>query len=107
LKKSCAAVVWVGHPIVRDPVFAEDMAFLNNLYETESVADGAQWIPTWQMFADKDGQYSAFGKALDGHSERLRADDGVHLTPAGYDVLASALLPLLRADLGVPAPSPT
>ncbi len=107
LKKTCAGVVWVGHPIVRDPVFAEDMAFLNNLYMTEAQAGGAQWLPTWSMFADKDGHFDAHGVALDGHTERLRADDGVHLTAAGYDVLAHALLPLLRTDLGAPAQSPT
>lgn len=107
LKKSCPHVVWVGHPIVRDPVYAEDMAFLNTLFETEAVAGGAQWFPSWELFSDKNGQYNAFGKALDGHQERMRADDGVHLTAQGYDVLANALLPILRDDLGVPAPSPT
>ena len=107
LKMSCPAVVWVGHPIVRDPIYAEDMAFLNNLYEIEALATGAQWFPSWKLFADKDGQYTAHGKALDGHLERLRADDGVHLTAAGYDVLAHALLPILRDDLGIPAASKT
>ncbi len=106
LKRSCAGVVWVGHPIVRDPVYAEDMAFLNSLFESEAIASGAQWLPSWPIFTDKDGQYTAHGKALDGHLERLRADDGVHLTAAGYDVLANALMPILRADLGIPAPKP-
>ena len=107
LKKSCPHVVWVGHPIVRDPVYAEDMAFLNNLYQTEAVAAGAEWFPSWPLFVDKDGHFSAHGTALDGHLERLRADDGVHLTPTGYDVLANALLPILRGDFGLADPNPT
>lgn len=107
LKRSCPAVVWVGHPIVRDPIYAEDMAFLNNLYETEARACGAQWFPSWRLFVDKAGQYDAHGLALDGHLERLRADDGVHLTAAGYDVLANALLPILRDDLAGPLSPPT
>ena len=32
---------------------------------------------------------------MDGQTTRLRADDGVHLTGAGYDVLARALLPVI------------
>ena len=102
LKRTCPEVVWVGHPIVRDPVYAEDMAFLNNLYEAEAVACGARWFPSWPLFTDKDGQYTAHGKAVDGHLERLRADDGVHLSAAGYDVLANALLPILRSALPDP-----
>lgn len=99
LKQGCPEVVWVGHPIVRDPAYAEDMAFLNDLYEAEALACGARWFPSWPLFVDKDGQYSAHGKALDGQTERLRADDGVHLTPAGYNVLANALLRVLRYAL--------
>jgi len=44
------------------------------------------------LFIDADGNYAAYGKGLDDQTTRLRADDGVHLTGAGYDVLAKALL---------------
>ncbi len=107
LKHGCPEVVWVGHPIVRDPVYAEDMAFLNQLFEAEAIACGARWFPSWPLFVDKDGQYSAHGKALDGQTARLRADDGVHLTPAGYDILANALLPEVRYGLAGPLTPPT
>jgi hypothetical protein len=107
LKEGCPEVVWVGHPIVRDPVYAEDMAFLNQLFEAEALACGAQWFPSWPLFVDKDGQYTAFGKALDGQTVRVRADDGVHLTAAGYDILANALLPALRSAFVDPPNPPT
>jgi uncharacterized protein len=95
LMQSCAAVVWVGHPIVRDPVYAEDMALLNRLYAAQSMAAGADWFPSWPLFIDADGNYAAYGKGLDGETTRLRADDGVHLTGAGYDILAKALQPVV------------
>ena len=95
LKRSCAAVIWVGHPIVRDPVYAEDMAMLNRLYAAQSMAAGADWFPCWALFVDTDGNYAPYGKGIDGQTTRLRADDGVHLTGAGYDVLARALLPVI------------
>lgn len=95
LKRSCTPVIWVGHPIVRDPVYAEDMELLNRLYAEEAVEEGAEWFPSWPLFTDSAGNYEAYGKGLDGETTRLRADDGVHLTGAGYDVLARALLPVI------------
>jgi hypothetical protein len=95
LMRSCVGVIWVGHPIVRDPAYAEDMALLNRLYAEQSMAAGADWFPSWQLFTDADGNYAPYGKGLDGQTTRLRADDGVHFTAAGYDVLAKALLPVI------------
>jgi hypothetical protein len=95
LKRSCVCVIWVGHPIVRDPVYAEDMELLNRFYAGESVAAGAEWFPSWPLFVDAGGNYAPYGKGIDGQTTRLRADDGVHLTGAGYDVLARALLPVI------------
>jgi uncharacterized protein len=96
LKRACAAVIWVGHPIVRDPVYAEDMALLNRLYAAQSMAAGADWFPSWPLFIDADGNFAPYGKGNDGQTTRLRADDGVHLTGPGYDVLAKALLPVIE-----------
>jgi hypothetical protein len=95
LKRSCVSVIWVGHPIVRDPAYAEDMALLNRLYAAKSMEAGADWFPSWPLFIDADGNYAPYGKGLDGQTTRLRADDGVHCTGAGYDVLARALLPVI------------
>jgi hypothetical protein len=96
LKRTSVAVVWVGHPIVRDPIYADDMALLNRLYAEQSMAAGADWFPSWPLFVDADGNFAAYGKGTDGETTRLRADDGVHLTGPGYDVLARALLPVIE-----------
>jgi uncharacterized protein len=95
LMRSCAGVIWVGHPIVRDPIYADDMALLNRLYAEQSMAAGADWFPSWSLFTDADGNFAPYGKGADGETTRLRADDGVHLTATGYDVLARALLPVI------------
>jgi hypothetical protein len=57
------------------------------------MAAGADWFPSWSLFTDDEGNFAPYGKGTDGVTTRLRADDGVHLTSAGYDVLANALLP--------------
>jgi uncharacterized protein len=106
LKQSCAGVIWVGHPIVREPVYAEDMALLNRLYAEHAMAAGAEWFPSWSLFTDEDGNFAAYGKGTDGETTRLRADDGVHLTGPGYDVLAHALLPVIELYQPVAAQPP-
>ncbi len=86
-------LVWVGHPIVRDPAYAEDMALLNDVFATRAAADGATFLPTWDVFKGADGAFATYGRGADGQTIRLRADDGVHLTPAGYDLITAMLLP--------------
>jgi uncharacterized protein len=106
LKQSCPGVIWVGHPIVRDPLYAEDMALLNRLYAEQSMAAGAEWFPSWSLFTDADGNFAPYGKGTDGETTRLRADDGIHLTGPGYDVLARALLPVVELYQPVAAHAP-
>ena len=99
LREANVPVIWVGHPTVRDPKYADDMAFLNRIFADEASAAGADYVPIWDLFAGAGGIYEAYGKGVDGETTRLRADDGVHLTAAGYDVLARYLLPYIEADI--------
>ncbi|MEJ0016465.1 MAG: DUF459 domain-containing protein [Acetobacteraceae bacterium] len=95
LRRSCPALIWVGHPIVRDPVYAADMVLLNRIFAEQAVRGGGEWFASWPLFVDADGAYAPYGKGTDGQTTRLRADDGVHCTAAGYDVLARALVPVI------------
>jgi hypothetical protein len=112
LVKAHMAVIWVGHPIVRDPAFAEDMALLNDIFATNAVPAGAVFMPLWDVFLGPDHGYDAYGPGIDGETTRLRADDGVHLTSAGYQVAATKLRPLIDASetppgqMAEPAPPP-
>ncbi len=100
LRDAGVPLIWVGHPIVRNPDYAEDMALLNRIYGHCTVAAGADFVPTWDLFANAGG-YTAFGKDVGGETVRLRADDGIHLTPAGYDVLAAHLLPHIASEIAL------
>lgn len=99
-------VIWVGHPVVRDNVYTEDMAFLNDIFQAVCAEEGARWVTTWDLFTTRDGGYTAYGKGLDGMTQRLRADDGVHFTAAGYDVVAGRIEPLIEARRAMLATNP-
>jgi len=95
-RDSGSEVIWVGHPVVRDNVYTEDMQLLNSIFKSAAIDEGARWVPTWDMFTTPDGGFTPYGKGIDGMTQRLRADDGVHFTPAGYDVVATRLEPLME-----------
>ena len=89
-------VIWLGDPVVKDADYSADMQMLNQVMEPAAVKEGAQFVSLWDLGVDPDGSYDAFGKALDGQTKRLRADDGVHFTPSGYDLIAARLDPILK-----------
>lgn len=93
-------IIWVSDPICRDDAYSVDMQFLNGLYRDVVAATGATFIDIWTAVADPSGKFIAYGPALDGTTQRLRLDDGIHFTPTGYDILAAKVFQVVNA----PAP---
>jgi hypothetical protein len=89
-------VIWLGDPVVKDADYTADMQMLNQVMEPAAEKEGAQFVSLWDLGVGDDGTYNAYGKALDGQTKRLRADDGVHFTPTGYDLIAARLDPILK-----------
>jgi uncharacterized protein len=77
------------------------MESINKLYEAEAARFGPQFLPLWTAVADDQGSYTAYGKDRDGVTERLRADDGIHFTAAGYELIAQKII----GTLGTAAPN--
>jgi len=96
--------IWCGNPIARSTTYSADMSYINEVYLAETARFGAQFVPLWTMVADADGHYTAYGKDRDGTTQRLRTDDGIHFTAAGYELIADKLLGLLtRSAANSPA----
>jgi hypothetical protein len=88
-------VIWCGNPIARSPVYSADMTYINDIYAEETARFGARFVPLWTTIADEQGRYAAYGKDRAGTTQRLRGDDGIHFTAAGYEVIAEKLIELL------------
>ena len=88
-------VIWCGNPIARSPVYSADMGYINGVYAEETVRFGAQFLPLWTAVADGEGRYAAYGKNRDGTTQRLRTDDGIHFTAAGYELIAEKIVGLM------------
>jgi hypothetical protein len=103
-------VIWIGNPIARSPTYSADMSYINDIYAAETVRFGAEFVPIWTMVADGGGRYAAYGKDRDGTTQRLRTDDGIHFTAAGYELIAEEILARVssRSDsqAALPVPPP-
>lgn len=99
LKKSHAAIYWVGLPVMRSPKHNAAMQVMNEIFREKAFVNGVKFIDTWNGFADQFGRYSAYGPDLTGQVRRLRADDGVHFTIKGYRKLAHFVEREIRRDM--------
>ncbi len=88
-------MIWCGNPIARSPTYSADMSYINDIYAEEAARFGAQFVPLWTVIADGQGAYAAYGKDRVGTTQRLRADDGIHFTAAGYELIAERIVGLL------------
>ena len=95
LHDSGLRVIWCGNPIARSGTYSADMGYINDIYAAEAAKFGAQFLPLWNAVADQEGHYAAFGKDRDGVTQRMRADDGIHFTAPGYELIAEKILEML------------
>ncbi len=91
-------VIWCGNPIARSPTYSADMGYINTIYEEETRRFGGQFVSLWSAVADGGGNYAAYGKDRDGVTQRMRADDGIHFTSAGYELIAEKILGMLTTS---------
>jgi hypothetical protein len=94
-------IVWCGNPIARSPTYSADMSYINDIYAGEVSHFGGEFLPLWTVIADNQGQFIAYGPDRSGVTERLRNDDGIHFTAAGYELIAErviSVLPQLQAN---------
>jgi len=95
LAKAKLKIIWCGNPIARSPTYSADMSYINGIYDEAVARAGATFFPLWAVIADPAGNYAAYGKDRNGVNQRLRGDDGIHFTAAGYEVIAEKLVNLL------------
>lgn len=98
LAKTGMRVIWLGNPIARSPTYSADMRYINDIFMEGAARYGFQFMPLWTVIADDQGQYTAYGKDRAGVTQRLRGDDGIHFTAAGYELIADKIVGLLSAS---------
>jgi len=91
--KAKAKLLWVGLPIMQNPVFGASMQTLNAIYRFQAAQHPGlvDFFPTWSLFSNAQGQYSAYLANSSGQTVLARDGDGIHIAPpGGCDIIAIA-----------------
>ncbi len=93
-------IFWVGAPIMGRPDLTKDVERINHV--VRSLCDAkpnCQFIDTWDALADEQGRFTNHIVDITGERIRLRANDGVHLSLTGANILAGRCLQTLEESL--------
>jgi uncharacterized protein len=101
-------IFWVGMPVMRPTKFHERMKRVNTIFSAQMVIrPGAKFIDIWSLLADPEGGYAdrihLGPPPAEGERRvkkvRVRAGDGIHLSPAGAQHLANHVRAIVHAEL--------
>jgi len=91
---------WIGLPIMGDPPYARQAQVMNEIVVAECAKfKNSRYLETWNLLADDEGGYSTFLPNDKGVKIKVRANDKVHFTVAGGDILAQAFLKTMGKDM--------
>jgi uncharacterized protein len=90
-------VLWVGLPIMDPNGYRQGIESINSIFaQAAQGVPGVTFIPTWDYFADAQGQFR-FAAKVNGTRQALRAPDGIHFTALGQSVLATYVVDQMRS----------
>ena len=92
---------WVGLPTVRSAQFDVRVRHMNAIYRAAAAEAGVHFVETRPLTADDTGAYAAYLVDTEGRQRLMRANDGIHFTSRGYEMLGHALVDAMAASLGV------
>ncbi len=92
-------VYWVGAPIMKERDYSARVQDVNAVYQ-EVVArhPEAHYVDAYALFADEQGRYAASLPNENDRNVTVREGDGLHLTPAGGDLLAAEVFDQLDPE---------
>jgi len=81
-------LVWAGLPPTNNELVNADFTQLNSIFQSAAEDRRVRYVDIWDIFLAEDGSYSSFGPDVDGKNTRLRTNDRVGFTWAGYQKVA-------------------
>ena len=90
-KKYKAVTINLGMPVMRGKKFSKRMERLNRVTREASDEVGAIYVSTWEMAANRYGEYRA-DISFQGERGLMRAGDGIHYSSLGARFVAEKVL---------------
>jgi len=89
LRDQGAMVYWVGLPVMRKPEFDSQISDMLAFYDARMTALGVPYIDVKALSEDANGEFNDYLPVAGSAEPRLmRANDGIHMTMAGYERIA-------------------
>ncbi len=100
------AVYWVGLPTMKRAGFDAKMNLINEVVSARMQALGVPYLETRTLTENAEGEYDAYlAETGTGRRRLMRANDGIHMSMAGYLRLTEPVAARLRRDAGLSAPA--
>ena len=106
LRSRDVAVYWVGLPRMKSARFDGRMALINGVVEARMRALGVPYLETTALTSGPDGGYEAYLPNAAGRKVLMRANDGIHMSMAGYLRMSGPVAERLRRDAGLDKAAP-
>ncbi|PVB62514.1 DUF459 domain-containing protein [Labrenzia sp. 011] len=81
-------LVWAGLPPTNQELLNGDFTQLNSIFQSAAEDRRVRYVDIWDIFLASDGSYSSYGPDVDGKNARLRANNRIDFTWAGYRKVA-------------------
>ena len=90
LRQQGAMVYWVGLPKMRKPEYDRQISDMGAFYSQRMAALGVPYIGVEPLSVDADGDFNDYlPDGPKGSPRLMRANDGIHMTFAGYERIAA------------------
>jgi hypothetical protein len=102
LRGQDVAVYWVGLPAMKRASFDTKMMLINDVVSGRMAALGVPWLETESLTENAEGEYDAYlPEAGTGRRRLMRANDGIHMSTAGYLRITEPVAARLKRDAGL------
>jgi hypothetical protein len=105
LRSRDVAVYWVGLPKMKREGFDGRMALINSVVSARMRALGVPYVETAALTSNADGAYEAYLPNAAGRRVLMRANDGIHMSMAGYLRMSAPVAQRLKRDAGLDRPA--
>jgi hypothetical protein len=92
-------IYWIGQPIMPDATFNRHMKVLNDIYRSEAEKHpDVEYIDAYKLLSNGSGGYSQYLRDSNGEMQKVREQDGEHLTYAGGLRIAEAVMAAIKKE---------
>lgn len=97
-KENKVRVIWLGLPNMRNERVRQGALVENKVFQEETSRYGFEFLPTEDFIGRLDAPFQKYAEDEVKGKYAVRADDGIHFTPAGLRLISSRVINVLSTQ---------